>query len=159
MLINSWWSTLEELSWHFDHLDILLSWAYSLPLNSLAWLWIQSEIEGFQVHLLVSLHLVALGDHLSCGILVTLGGCCHLDSLEQWRSCDKSWWLFLATSRWLWGVLVPSLTERQSNSSGLRVSLSYLTCGSVLAVSNMWTRFVLHLLATEPPSVGRHNGD
>jgi hypothetical protein len=43
------------------------------------------------VHLLVSLHLVALGDRLSCEILVTLGGCCHLDGLEQWRSYDKSW--------------------------------------------------------------------
>jgi hypothetical protein len=38
------------------------------------------------VHLLVSLHLVALGDHLSCGILVTLDGCRHLDGLEQQRS-------------------------------------------------------------------------
>jgi hypothetical protein len=25
---------------------------------------------------------VALRDHLSCEILVTLGGCCHLDGLE-----------------------------------------------------------------------------
>jgi hypothetical protein len=47
----------------------------------------------------------------------------------------------------------------KDNSSGLRVSLSYLTCRSVLVVSNVWTRFVLHLLAVEPPSVGRHNGD
>jgi hypothetical protein len=34
------------------------------------------------VHLLVSLHIVALGDHLSYGILVTLGGCHYLDGLE-----------------------------------------------------------------------------
>jgi hypothetical protein len=34
------------------------------------------------VHLLVSLHLVALVDRLSCGIVVTLGGCRHLDGLE-----------------------------------------------------------------------------
>jgi hypothetical protein len=47
----------------------------------------------------------------------------------------------------------------KGNSSGLRMSLSYLTCGSVLAVSTGWMRFVLHLLATEPPSVGRHNED
>jgi hypothetical protein len=38
------------------------------------------------VHFLVILHLVALGDRLSCRILVTLGGCHHLDGLEQqWR--------------------------------------------------------------------------
>jgi hypothetical protein len=34
------------------------------------------------MHLLVSLHLVALGGCLSCGILDTLGGCRHLDGLE-----------------------------------------------------------------------------
>jgi hypothetical protein len=33
--------------------------------------------------------------------LVTLGVCWCLDGLEQQRSCGKSWWLFLATSRWL----------------------------------------------------------
>jgi hypothetical protein len=49
--------------------------------------------------------------------------------------------------------------EPKGNSSGLLVSLSYLTCGKVLAMSICWTRFVIHLLATEPPSVGRHNGD
>jgi hypothetical protein len=39
------------------------------------------------VHLLVSLHLVALGGRLSCGILVTLGSCRHLDGLEaaEWQ--------------------------------------------------------------------------
>jgi hypothetical protein len=38
------------------------------------------------VHLLVSLYLVALEDRLSCGILVTLGDCRHLDGLEQQMS-------------------------------------------------------------------------
>jgi hypothetical protein len=38
-------------------------------------------------------------------------------------------------------------------------SLSYLTYGYVLAVSTGWTRFMLHHLAVEPPSVGRHNED
>jgi hypothetical protein len=47
----------------------------------------------------------------------------------------------------------------KGNSSRLRVSLSYLTCGSVLEVSNVGMRFVQHLLAAEPPSVGRHIGD
>jgi hypothetical protein len=56
---------------------------------------------------------------------------------------------FLCLSRW----------SAKGNSSELRVSLSYLTCRSVLAVFNVWTRFVQHLLATEPPSVGQYNGD
>ena len=47
----------------------------------------------------------------------------------------------------------------KGNSSKLLVSLSYLACGQVLVVSICWTRFVKHILATEPPSVGRHNGD
>jgi hypothetical protein len=49
--------------------------------------------------------------------------------------------------------------EPKGKSSGLLVSLNYLTFGSVLAVSNVWMRFMQHLLAAEPPSVGRHNGD
>ena len=57
------------------------------------------------------------------------------------------------------GFLCLPRRSAKDNSSKLLVSLSYLTCGSVLAVSNVWTRFVLHLLAAEPPSVGRHNGD
>jgi hypothetical protein len=35
------------------------------------------------VHLLEQLHLVALGDRCGYGFLVTLGGCRHLDGLEQ----------------------------------------------------------------------------
>jgi hypothetical protein len=50
--INRWGSALRHLSWTFNILDILVSWANSLPLISLAWLRIQSEIEWFQVHLL-----------------------------------------------------------------------------------------------------------
>jgi hypothetical protein len=57
------------------------------------------------------------------------------------------------------GFLCLLRRNAKDNSSGLCVSLSYLTCGSVLAVSNVWTRFVQHLLAVEPPSVGRHNED
>jgi hypothetical protein len=56
---------------------------------------------------------------------------------------------FLCLPRW----------SAKGNFSGLRMSLIYLTCGSVLAVSNVWTRFMQHLLVTEPPSIGRHNGD
>ena len=56
------------------------------------------------MHLLEWLHLVALGDRSSCGFLVTLGGCRHLDGLEQRRRIGTSWWLFVAISRWLWEV-------------------------------------------------------
>jgi hypothetical protein len=50
-----------------------------------------------------------------------------------------------------------SSEEPHGSYSKLLVSLSYLTCGSVLTVSNVWTRFVQHLLAAELPSVGRHS--
>jgi hypothetical protein len=118
-----------SLSWHFDILSILVSLSKHLSLISILdpsskWDW-----EWFLVHLPEWLHLVALGDHCGCGVLVTLGGCRHLDGLEQRRSYGKSWWLFLATSRWLWGVLVSSQRSAKGNSSGLCVSLSYLTCG------------------------------
>jgi hypothetical protein len=111
--INRKVSTWGSLSWHFDILGILVRLSKHLPLISILnssskWDW-----KWFLVHLLVSLHLVALGDRLSCGILVTLSGCRHLDGLVQWRSCGKSWWLFLATSRWLWGVLEPSPVEHK----------------------------------------------
>jgi hypothetical protein len=56
---------------------------------------------------------------------------------------------FLCLFRW----------SAKGNSNKLHVSLRYLTCRSVLAMSTGWTRFVLHLLAAEPPSVRRHNGD
>jgi hypothetical protein len=55
------------------------------------------------------------------------------------------------------GFLCLPWLSAKGNSSGLHVSLSYLTCGSVLAVSNVWTRFVLHFLTTKPSSVSRHN--
>ena len=49
--------------------------------------------------------------------------------------------------------------EPKGNSSKVLVSLSvpHLWVGSCGVLVR--TRFVLHLLATEPPSVGRHNGD
>jgi hypothetical protein len=57
------------------------------------------------------------------------------------------------------GFLCLFRRSAKGNSNTLCVSLSYLTCGSVLVVSMGWMRFVLHLLAVESPSVGRHNGD
>jgi hypothetical protein len=93
------------------------------------------------------------------------------------RNSCYSWWL--PPPRWLegsggvvarvgdcsWppshdceGFLCLPRRSAKGNSNILHVSLSYLTYGSVLTVSTGWTRFVLHLLAAEPPSVGRHNG-
>jgi len=69
------------------------------------------RLRMIQVHLLEWLHLVALGDCFGCDFLVTLGGCRHIDGLEQRRSIDTSWWLFVAISQWLWGGFVPSLAE------------------------------------------------
>jgi hypothetical protein len=80
------------LSWTFWHLNILLSWAYSLQLISLAWLINQSEFEWSQVHLLMSLHLVGTWVSIGCGILVTLGGCRHLDGLE---AAEELWQVVL----------------------------------------------------------------
>jgi len=66
------------------------------------------------VYLLEWLHLVALGDRFGCRFLVTLGGCHHLDGLEQQRRIGTSWWLFVAISRWLWGVCAyPVESQRQ----------------------------------------------
>jgi hypothetical protein len=45
------------------------------------------------------------------------------------------------------GFLCLPRRSAKGNSNTLRVSLSYLTCGSILAVFTCWTRFVLHLLA------------
>jgi hypothetical protein len=65
------------------------------------------------VQLLEWLLLVALGDRRSCGFLITLGGCHHLDGLEQRRRIDTSWWLFVVISRWFVRGLVPSPAESQ----------------------------------------------
>ena len=86
--------------------------------------------------LLEWLHLVALGDRCGCGFLVSLGGCCHLDGLEQRRSFGTYWWLFVASSGDYEGSCTFPGRESNGNSSGLLVSLSYHTCGYVLAVSN-----------------------
>jgi hypothetical protein len=40
------------------------------------------------------------------------------------------------------GFLCLPRRSTKDNSSRLRMSLSYLTCGSVLVVSNVWMRFV-----------------
>jgi hypothetical protein len=82
--INTCWPAPRGLSWTFWLSNILLSWAHPLLLISLAWLPNQSEIEWSQVHLLMSLHLVGTWVFFCYGILISLGGCRHLDDLGQW---------------------------------------------------------------------------
>ena len=87
--------------------------------------------------LLEWLYLEALGVRvLLWGSLVALGGCHHLDGLEQRRRIGTSWWLFVAISGDCEGICTFPDGALKGNSSKLLVSLSYLTCGSVLAVSN-----------------------
>jgi hypothetical protein len=65
------------------------------------------------VHLLVSLHLVGTWVSIGYGILVTLGGCHHIDGLEAAEELWQEWCLFLATSRLFVRGVVPSPVERQ----------------------------------------------
>jgi hypothetical protein len=80
--INRWWSALGRLSWHFDELYTLVRLSKHLSLISF---FISASKVGLGV-ILVHLHLVeassGTGDRLSCGILITLGRCHHLDGLE-----------------------------------------------------------------------------
>jgi hypothetical protein len=97
-----------NFSWSFDIFDILVSWANSFPFISILdssskWDW-----EWFQVHLLEWLPLVARGDRCGCEFLVTLGGCRHLDSLEQWWRSGTCWCLFVAGSGDLVRDIAPS---------------------------------------------------
>jgi hypothetical protein len=155
--INTCWPAPRGLSWTFWHSNILLSWAYSLPLIYLAWLTNQSEFEWSQVHLIVSLHLVGTWVSIGCGILVTFGGCCHLTAWRQRKSCGKSGACSWPPPGDLWGVLCLPRRSAKGNSSKLLVSLSYLTCvGSCGALESLALDFQL---ATEPRSGGRHNGD
>ena len=86
--------------------------------------------------LLEWLHLETLGIRVALRIsLVTLGGCHHLDgSVQRWR-IGTSWWLFVAISGDCEGSCTFPGGVPKGNSSKLLVSLSYLTCGSVLTVS------------------------
>jgi hypothetical protein len=147
------WSAPRHFSWTFDILDILVSWENSLPLISLAWLWILSEIEWFQVYLLEWLHLVALGDRCGYEFLVTLSSCRHLDGLDvlvivhgwlQW-SCEGSC----------------AFSDRAPKATLVHCSCHWATSlvGRFLRCPSVWMRFVQHLLAVEPPSAGQHNRD
>jgi hypothetical protein len=73
-------------SWTFWSLIYPCELSQTSPTHSLAWLCIQVSCEWSKVHLLEWLYLVSLGALFCCGFLITLGGCRHLDGLEQWRS-------------------------------------------------------------------------
>jgi hypothetical protein len=70
---------------------------------------------------------MTLGDCCGCGVLVSHGGCHHLDGLEQRRSFGTCWWLFVVGSGDCEGSCTFSGREPKGNSSGLLVSLNYLT--------------------------------
>ena len=64
--------------------------------------------------LLECLHLEALGVCVSLqDSLVTLGGCCHLDGLEQRGSLSEGWCLSSALIVVIVRGFVPSLVERR----------------------------------------------
>jgi hypothetical protein len=156
--INTCWPALWSIYWLVDHSSTPLSWAHPLPLISLACLPNQSEIEWSQVHLLVSLHLVGTWVFICCGILMSLGGCHHLDGLEQrWRS-GTCWWLFMAGSS--------ELVVRGCCGSPVEHQIPTLVDCSCRNFSP-FGRFLWHLLrgsvwywlATEPRGVGGHSGD
>jgi hypothetical protein len=112
-LINSCWPAPSYLSWHFDILNILVSLSKHLSLISILDLSSKWDCEWFLGYLLEWLHLVALEDHCGCGVLVTLGGCRHLDGLEhRWRF-GTCWWLFVAGSGDLVGGIAPSPAKRR----------------------------------------------
>ena len=78
--------------------------------------------------------------------------------------CSKGGLAWVGDCSWPSSVIVrgfvPSPMERR------KVTLVDCSChwvtslvGRFLRCPIVWMRFVQHLLATEPPSVGRHNGD
>ena len=71
-----------------------------------------------------------------CGIrLLLFNSCHHLNGLELRRRIGMSWWLSVAISGDYEGSCTFPGRAPKGNSCKLLVSLSYLTCGSVLAVS------------------------
>jgi hypothetical protein len=149
-----------SLSWSFLHVIASFELSQTSLTHSLAWLCILSELRVIQSVFAWVIASNGTWGSIWCGFLVPLSVCWCLDGLEQRRSVGKSWWLFLATSWWLVRGLVPSLAVRR------KVTLVDCLChwvtslvGRFLRCPIMWTRFVQHLLAAEPPSVGRHNRD
>jgi hypothetical protein len=84
------------------------------------------------VHLLVSLHLVGTWVFFAAGFFVSLGGCHHLDSLEQQRRSSTCWWLFMASSDELVvrGCCGSSMERRIPTLGNARVGPSHHLVGS-----------------------------
>jgi hypothetical protein len=102
--------------------------------------------------LLECLHLEALG---SCILLqdslVTFGGCCHLDGLDQWGSSSRGWWLspalIMVIVRGSWPFLGGEPKGTLVDCSWLVWSSSYVGCVAPYWAFGMWCQ-----LAHEPPS-------
>ena len=102
--------------------------------------------------LLECLHPEALGIHvLLWDSLVTLGGCHHLDGLEQRGSSSGGWWLSPASIAVIVRGLVPSPAERRKitlvDCSWLVWSSSCVGCAAPYWGFGVWSQ-----LAREPPS-------
>ena len=85
--------------------------------------------------LLEWLHLEALGIRVVLRISLVTWWLLPPRRLEQRWRIDTSWWLFMAISSDCKGSCTFPGGVPKGNSSKLLMSLSYLTCGMVLAVS------------------------
>ena len=102
--------------------------------------------------LLEWLHLEALGVRVSLrDSLVTLGGCHHLDGLEQRGSLSGGWWLSLAL---IVMIVRGSWPFPDGAPKGTLVNCSWLVWSSscVGCVAPYWGFGVWSQLAHEPPS-------
>jgi hypothetical protein len=102
--------------------------------------------------LLKWLHLEALGDCVSLrDSLVTLGGCCHLDSLEQRGSSNGGWWLSPAP---IMVIMRGSWPFPGGEPKGTLVDCSWLVWSTscVGYAAPYWGFGVWCQLACEPPS-------
>ena len=102
--------------------------------------------------LLEWLHREALGDCVSLRVwLVTLGGCRHLDGLEQRGSSSEGWWLspalIVVIVRGYWPFSGGEPKGTLLDCSWLVWSLSYVGCVAPYRGFDVWSQ-----LAREPPS-------
>jgi hypothetical protein len=102
--------------------------------------------------MLECLHLVALGVHvLLWDSLVTLGGCRHLDGLEQRGSSSGGWWLsptpIMVIVRGSWPFSGGEPKGTLVNCSWLVWSSSCVGCAAPYWEFGVWCQ-----LAHEPPS-------
>jgi hypothetical protein len=111
----------------------LLAWkgVINMCCSALGWLSWNSNWSNTLVSLCKHLPLSGTSDRLSCGFLVTLDGCCHLDGLEQLGVVEEDWWLFFAYDRLiLWrGTWSRLAKSKRGYSSNLLVARR-IACGS-----------------------------